>query len=291
MDYKDYINYKLKDNYIDCKDISESFTKENMEFTSKEKSDSFLSMIYYIDEGLKDNLFMLYFQPIYNLFTGKITGAEALVRLKDNEGQILSPGFFIPVAECTNQIYPLEYWIVKTALAYKKTWEDKGFDKYTLSINLSAKSLIHDEHFKKLLELIKTSDVNLKDIIIEVTETAIIPNSDKAFENLKTLKDCGIKVALDDFGTGFSSISHLEELPVDIIKFDRSLIKKIPKNTKTSSILKALFSLSHDLGYDVVAEGIETEEQLNFLKELECTKGQGFLFAKPVPHNEILGLC
>ena len=141
------------------------------------------------------------------------------------------------------------------------------------------------------MDIIKSSNVNLSTVIIEVTETAIIPNANIAFENLKTLKDLGIKIALDDFGTGFSSLSHLEDLPVDIIKFDRSLIKKIPDNSKTCSIIKAFVTLSQDLGYDVIAEGIESEEQLDFLKELRCLNGQGFLFAKPVPPNELMQNC
>lgn len=291
MDYIDYINYKLKDNYIEFIESSFEYDKSNIEFSSKEKSDSFLSMIYYIEEGLENDLFMIYFQPQYNIITGELVGAEALARLKDKDGKIFSPAFFIPVAECTNQIYKLEQWIVKTALEHKKNWEDKGIDRYSISINLSAKSLIHDKHFEELLTIIKSSNVNLNTVIIEVTETAIIPNANKAFDNLKTLKDLGIKIALDDFGTGFSSLSHLEDLPVDIIKFDRSLIKKIPDNSKTCSIIKAFVSLSHDLGYDVIAEGIENEEQLVFLKELRCLNGQGFLFAKPVPANELMQDC
>lgn len=291
MDYIDYINYKLKDNYIEFIESSFEYDKSNIEFSSKEKSDSFLSMIYYIEEGLENDLFMIYFQPQYNIITGELVGAEALARLKDKDGKIFSPAFFIPVAECTNQIYKLEQWIVKTALEHKKNWEDKGIDRYSISINLSAKSLIHDKHFEELLTIIKSSNVNLNTVIIEVTETAIIPNANKAFDNLKTLKDLGIKIALDDFGTGFSSLSHLEDLPVDIIKFDRSLIKKIPDNSKTCSIIKAFVSLSQDLGYDVIAEGIENEEQLVFLKELRCLNGQGFLFAKPVPANELMQDC
>lgn len=291
MDYIDYINYKLKDNYIEFIESSFEYDKSNVEFSSKEKSDSFLSMIYYIEEGLENDLFMIYFQPQYNIITGELVGAEALARLKDKDGKIFSPAFFIPVAECTNQIYKLEQWIVKTALEHKKNWEDKGIDRYSISINLSAKSLIHDKHFEELLTIIKSSNVNLNTVIIEVTETAIIPNANKAFDNLKTLKDLGIKIALDDFGTGFSSLSHLEDLPVDIIKFDRSLIKKIPDNSKTCSIIKAFVSLSQDLGYDVIAEGIENEEQLVFLKELRCLNGQGFLFAKPVPANELMQDC
>ncbi len=291
MDYIDYINYKLKDNYIEFIESSFEYDKSNIEFSSKEKSDSFLSMIYYIEEGLENDLFMIYFQPQYNIITGELVGAEALARLKDKDGKIFSPAFFIPVAECTNQIYKLEQWIAKTALEHKKNWEDKGIDRYSISINLSAKSLIHDKHFEELLTIIKSSNVNLNTVIIEVTETAIIPNANKAFDNLKTLKDLGIKIALDDFGTGFSSLSHLEDLPVDIIKFDRSLIKKIPDNSKTCSIIKAFVSLSQDLGYDVIAEGIENEEQLVFLKELRCLNGQGFLFAKPVPANELMQDC
>lgn len=287
MDYIDYINYKLKDNYVEFKESSFIYDKNNMEFSSQEKSDSFLSMIHYIKEGLEKDLFMIYFQAQYNLVTGELIGAEALARLKNKEGQILSPGFFIPVAECTNQIYKLEQWIVKTALEHKKDWENKGFDKYSISINLSAKSLIHDKHFDKLLNIINSSSVNLNTVIIEVTETAIIPNTEKAFKNLKSLKNLGIKIALDDFGTGFSSLSHLEDLPVDIIKFDRSLIKKLPANHKTCSIVKAFVILSQDLGYDVVAEGIENKEQLEFLKNLKCLNGQGFLFAKPVPSIEL----
>lgn len=296
FNYRDYMNYKLKDECFGIdefisNDFLESLSDNIVNYPSNSQTDSFLSVVYDISEGLKNNLFKLNFQPQYNLATQEIIGFEALVRLKNSNNHNISPTTFIPIAECTDQIYELEQWIFKTALEYKKLWEEQGNINYYMSINLSVKTLIHDDYFDQLMNILKSFKIDYKYLIIEITETGIIFDPDKAYENLKKIKVIGINIALDDFGTGFSSLTHLEELPIDIVKFDRTMLQKIPKNNKSCAILKAITALSHDLGYKVIAEGIENYEQLDYLLDLGCKVGQGFLFAEPMTFCDLKKLC
>ncbi|NLJ89923.1 MAG: EAL domain-containing protein [Clostridiales bacterium] len=291
LDYIDYINYKLNGKYIGLKQSTNNSSDVNhIDFLTDDKVDVFYSTLYNIDEGLEKDYFILYFQPQYDLSNNKLIGVEALVRLKDKDGNLIPPKDFIPIAECTDRIIRLDQWIVKSALRHKKLWEDKGYKDIYLSINLSAKSLMDEINFKKILDIITSFDINYNQLVFEITETAIISDPDLASKNLQSLKELGINIALDDFGTGFSSISHLEKLPIDIVKFDRSFINKIPNNTKSCYILDAILKLSHNLGYIVVAEGIENINQLKYLASLNCDRGQGFFFSKPMPHTELLGL-
>lgn len=291
LDYIDYINYKLNGKYICVKESSkDSSSGGYIDFISQDKVDLFYSTLSDIDEGLEKDNFILYFQPQYNLSDNKLIGVEALVRLRDENGNLVPPKNFIPIAECTDRIIKLDKWIIRSALEHKKMWEDQGFEDIYISINLSAKSLMNKSNFSEILEIIKSFDVNYKTLIFEITETAIISDPEIASYNLLSLKNLGITIALDDFGTGFSSISHLEKLPIDIVKFDHTFINKIPNNHKSCYILDAILKLSHNLGYIVVAEGIENIKQLNYLTDLNCDRGQGFLFAKPMPHTELLSL-
>ncbi len=202
---------------------------------------------------------------------------EALVRWNHPEEGFISPAEFIPVAEITGQIYDLERRIVEKALTQKKIWEKEGLDDIELSINLSSKSIISNLNFRSIELLFSDFDIDYQKIVIEITETAAISDLDAVIERLNTLKSKGIKIALDDFGTGYSSITYLKKLPIDIVKLDESYIGE-----KDSSIVKFVVSLAHDLGFRVVAEGIETSEQLNYLTGVGCEYGQGYFIGRPM---------
>lgn len=240
--------------------------------------------------GIENKEFTLYYQPQFELNTGEILGVEALVRWTHPEEGIISPTEFIPLAEETGQIYSIERWIIKNALQQKKKWEEEGFSNIELSINLSGKTLTSDINFIEIEMILEAFDIDYSNIVIEITETAIISNINLAIERIKRLKKRGIKIALDDFGTGYSSLTYLKEFPIDIIKLDRSFINLIPQEGIATVIVKAILSLACDLKYEVVAEGIETIEQLEYLKLHNCKSGQGFLLSRPLSEEKINNL-
>lgn len=240
-----------------------------------------------LQSGIENEEFILFYQPQFKLDTGEIVGMEALVRWVHPKEGFISPMEFIPVAEETGQIYNIERCIIKNALTQRKRWEEEGFSHIELSINLSGKTLTSDINFQELEILLSTFDVDYSKIIIEITETAIISNVDLVTQRLNRLKEKGFKIALDDFGTGYSSLTYLKRFPIDIIKLDRSFINLIPQNSIDNVIIKHILSLAHDLKYEVVAEGIETTEQLEYLKKHYCESGQGYLLSKPLPEENV----
>jgi len=242
-----------------------------------------------LDFAIEKNELILYFQPQYMLKTGEIKGMEVLLRWISPSG-FVPPDLFIPIAEESGQIFNIEKWVFENALKQKKKFEDMGFKNFDLSINLSSKTLMSSENFEDLLTLIKSTDLDYKHVVFEITETDIISDLDLAISQLLKLKEFGIKIALDDFGTGFSSLNHLKKLPIDIIKLDKSFIKSIEKNQSDTYIIKSLLLLALDLGHDVVAEGVETKEQYDFLNGYNCKYAQGYFMSKPLPIEEIYKL-
>lgn len=244
-------------------------------------------MVNNLKAGIVKEEFVLFFQPIFNLFTNEITGVEALVRWFHPDKGYISPDEFIPVAEQSELIYDLEHFIVRKALQQKMEWEREGLDKVELSINLSGKTLESEDNFNKIEKLISSFPVDYFKLIIELTETAFITNLELAMERLKRLKSFGIKIAMDDFGTGYSSLMHLINLPIDIIKIDRSFIRALQKKNKETVVTKNILTMAHDLDYKVIAEGIETQEQLDYLKINSCESGQGFLLCIPLTSEKV----
>ncbi len=240
-----------------------------------------------IQKALDNKEFTLYYQPQIELVTGEIVGMEALVRWKHPTEGFISPAEFIPVAEDTGQIYNLDQRIIQNALIQKEKWEDAGFSDIQLSINLSSKTLISDYNFKQIESILSDFNVDYSKIVFEITETAVISNVDLAIERLSSLKSKGLKIAMDDFGTGYSSITYLKKLPIDIIKLDRSYIKTVTSDSLDSAIVKCILALADDFDFRVVAEGIETCEQLEYLKNINCHIGQGFYLGMPSPVEKI----
>lgn len=259
------------------------FFKEELqnEFVSK------VRMVNELQKGIQEQNFTLFYQPIFNLRTNKIMGVESLVRWIHPQKGIVSPTLFIPVAEESKQIYILEKWIISKALQQKKQWEVEEFYHIELSINISSKTLESDFYFNEIEQLLLSYKVDFSKVIFEITETAFLYNIDIAAERINRLKRLGIKIALDDFGTGYSSLSHLKELPIDIIKIDRSFVNSIPNCEKNMIIIKNLLSIAHDLNLKVIAEGVETKNQLKILKQYSCDLGQGFLFYKPLTEEKV----
>ncbi len=240
-----------------------------------------------LQSGIEKEELTLFFQPEFNLDTNAIIGVEALVRWPQPANGFISPDIFIPLAEKTKQIYVLERWIINKALQQKEQWEKEGLGDIELSINLSGKTLESEINFNKIEEIIASFNVNFNTVIFEITETVVISQVDLVIERLNRLRSYGIKIALDDFGTGYSSLAHIMRLPIDIVKIDRSFIKALPYGRDEAVITKNIIAMAHDLNYRVVAEGIETQAQLEYLRRLSCERGQGFLLCKPLPSEKL----
>ena len=240
-----------------------------------------------IQHAIEKKEFILYYQPQIYLNTGEIKGFEVLIRWNNPFSGFISPALFIPIAEETGQIFAIEKWIINNALKQKKILENKGYEHLDLSINLSSKTLMSNLNFHELEDILDENKVDYSHITLEVTETAIISDIEMAISRLLRLKRYGLKIALDDFGTGSSSLTYLKKMPIDTIKLDRSFVKSIEENDADTYIIKSILYLALDLKYNVVAEGIETEEQYRFLEKNNCESGQGFLMSKPVPIEDV----
>jgi len=229
---------------------------------------------------------VVYYQPIVNLKTGKITGFEALVRWQHPQRGMISPAEFIPLAEETGLIVPIGNWVLQTACQQLKQWQNStliqsSLHPLTLNVNFSAKQF----HLSNVIEIVeailRSTHISLKDLKIELTESVLI-NDHKTLVGIDQLKSYEIGLSIDDFGTGYSSLSYLHRFPLDTLKIDRSFIQNIGEQGRQTEIVLAIISLAHNLGMDVVAEGVETEEQLNQLRLFKCEYGQGYLFSKPM---------
>lgn len=246
-----------------------------------------IRMINELRHAIDNEEFALVYQPIIDLNSGKLIGVESLVRWIHPIKGVISPMEFIPLAEETGLIHEIGKWVLKTALFQKKTWEDQGYPHIKMSVNISGKRVTNDDLISEVRDLILKTNLNSEEIQLEVTETAVMEDINASTRVLKELRDMGVKIALDDFGTGYSSLTYLERLPIDIVKLDRTFIKGISNVGQSNVIVESVIKLTHDLNLGIVAEGIETKDQLEFLKLNNCDYGQGYLFSKPVTEEEI----
>ena len=265
-----YVKKSTKDNY--CFYLPEM----------QEKNSKRIKMIHDLRRAIENKEFALFYQPIINLNNGRIIGAEALIRWFHPIKGMISPMEFIPLAEEMGLIHDIERWILKTALQQKKEWEDMGYDDIKLSINISGKSVTRTGFVNEIRDLLSKVKIKNDKIQFEVTETALMENLDESTKVLREIKDMNIKIALDDFGTGYSSLTYLKKLPIDVVKLDRDFIRNISKISEDQVIAKYVIKLTHELNFEIVAEGIETEEHFEFLKLHNCEYGQGYLFSKPI---------
>jgi len=236
--------------------------------------------------ALDQNQFSLVYQPIMDLNNMMVSGVEALIRLNDSEGKPVPPMDFIPFAEQHGYINGISEWVIKTAAKQKHDWGHLGFNSLNMSINLSGKCLTDNQIVQALQTYMETYHINPEEFDLEITETAIIEDMDKSLRILDQLKEIGFSIALDDFGSGYSSLTYLNKLPIDTVKIDREFISQISAETDELHLLSAIIDLSHRLGLRVLAEGVETESQLQYLLQRGCDLAQGYYFCKPMPAAE-----
>ncbi|NEO56783.1 MAG: EAL domain-containing protein [Okeania sp. SIO3B5] len=229
------------------------------------------------------NNFLLNYQPIISLCTGKLLGFEALVRWRHPEGGIISPIKFIPLAEETGLIIPLGQWILWEVCRQLQEWQ-KIYSQtdLTVAVNISGKQFSQHNLILHIQRILQQTGINPQKLKIEITESVVMDNAESAITVLSQLQELGIQLSVDDFGTGYSSLSYLHRFPINTLKVDKSFVTNMGVNGENCEIVRAVVTLAHSLGLDVVAEGIETEQQLTQLKNLGCEYGQGYLFSKPV---------
>ncbi len=256
------------------------FTTEMNSFAQKR-----MEMEMNLRHALERNEFEVYYQPKLCTKTRKIIGMEALVRWNRPDSNFVSPAEFIPLAEETGLIIPIGEWVLRTACNQLKTWQDEGFPPLIVSVNLSAQQFHQPDLLEVIKNIIKETKINPNNLELELTESSILKNKSKVIGILDELKSIGIKISIDDFGTGYSSLSYLKRLPLDILKIDKSFIQDMTISPDEASLVMTIISLAHNLGLKVIAEGVETEEQLRFLHLLRCDGWQGYLYSKPVSAN------
>ncbi len=238
-------------------------------------------------KAIKNEEFMVYYQPLIDIRTMQVMGVEALVRWNHPTEGIIQPAKFIPVAEESGLILEIDEFVMRTACKQLKTWIDSDIKPVTISLNLTSKEFQQANFTEILKEIIKDSGLRADYIEIEITESLIMKDLDVTLNILKDLKSIGVRISLDDFGTGYSSLNYLKRLPIDTIKIDKSFIDEITEDSKEEAIAESIIALAHKMNLSVVAEGIETQKQLEFIKEQKCDKAQGYYFSKPLPVDEI----
>lgn len=243
-----------------------------------------------IIEGVDTERLFLQYQPIIDIDSNKISAFEALARLDSEKFGNISPLEFISIAEKTKQIIPLGREIIVEAFEFLKTLNNKGFDDIDMSINISAIQLLRRDFVKTVIELMEEMEINPENICFEITETTFASNYKQINKILGELKDYGIKIAIDDFGTGYSSIFRLRELNANYIKIDKYFIDKLLVLDPEEAITGDIISMAHRIGCLVIAEGVETEEQRQYLEDNGCDKIQGYLIARPLYEDMALQL-
>ena len=240
-----------------------------------------------LSRALERGELLLHYQPKVEIMTGRITGTEALLRWKHPLRGLVPPSAFIPLAEETGLIVPIGEWVLATACARTKAWQDQGLTKLTVAVNLSARQFADPLLLPKLTRVIHASGLEPSSLELEITESMVMSYGDCAVFVLEKLKSIGVQIAIDDFGTGYSSLAYLKRFPIDTLKVDRSFIRDIPADSGDKNITRAIIALAHSLKLKVVAEGVETADQLKFLRAQRCDTVQGYLLYRPLPEAEV----
>ncbi len=248
-----------------------------------------LVMEHALRRGLEREEFVLYYQPQVQLETGQIIGVEALLRWQ-RAGDVIPPGEFIPLAEETGLIMPLGEWALRAACAQNKAWQDGGLRPLRVSVNLSARQFQETSLPEVIGNVLAETGLDPRYLELELTESVLMQNTDVTVSSLSKLNAMGIRISIDDFGTGYSSLSYLKRFPIDMLKIDQSFVQDITVDPDDAAIATAIIAMAHSLGIKVIAEGVETEDQLRFLRMRGSEIVQGYYFGKPVAAEELAQL-
>lgn len=237
--------------------------------------------------ALAENELVLHYQPQIDLLSGKVVGVEALVRWRHPQRGLIAPAEFIPVAEACGLILPLGHWVLLTACRQVRSWLDAGIDMGEMAVNISAHQFQQPQFVQTVQAVLAETGVPAERLELEITESSIMHGVDAAIQTMAQLRAMGVKLAIDDFGTGYSSLSYLRRLPFDKLKLDQSFTQAAAASAHDAAITRAIITMAQSLDVVVVAEGVETRAQFDFLAALGCTTMQGFLLGHPAPGAEI----
>lgn len=246
-----------------------------------------LEWINRLRNALRNNEFLLHYQPKIEVLTGRIVGAEALLRWRTSDGTMVSPADFIPLAEEVGLIVPIGEWVLQEACRVNRSWQNAGYRPIPIAVNISAIQLERDDLVDKVMGILEETDLTPHYLELEITESALMGDVDQSIQTLQQLRCAGVKSAIDDFGTGYSSLAHLKRFAVDTLKIDRSFISNITQDRGNIGIVQAIISLAHTLGLTVVAEGVETPEEYRHLSARGCDQIQGFYSGRPMPADAL----
>lgn len=237
---------------------------------------------------MTEDKLILHYQPKLNLKTLTITGVEALIRWEDPKLGLVNPLAFMATAEETGHIIQIGEWILAEACRTNKQWQSDGYQPISMSVNLSPKQFHHPQTTAMIEKVLQETQLDPRYLDIEITEMTIMDDVKAVNTFLNHLKSLGITLSVDDFGTGHTSVQYLKDFPINTLKIDQSYIKSIPDDQHNMAITSGMIALAHQLGMQVVAEGVETKEQLQFLTREQCDLAQGYLIGRPVPASELV---
>lgn len=237
--------------------------------------------------ALEREEFELYYQPQMNLSTGRIVGAEALLRWRHPELGLISPGKFIPVLEETGMILEVGAWVIETACSQSRAWREAGLPAIRVAVNLSARQFEQQSLGRVIAMALEDTGLAPDTLELEITESLLMQNPEESNARLKSIKNrYGVRVSIDDFGTGYSSLAYLKRFSIDILKVDRSFVRDLTEDSDDAAIVAAIIGLAHNLRLEVIAEGVETAAQLDYLRRQDCDEAQGYFFSRPLPAAE-----
>jgi diguanylate cyclase (GGDEF)-like protein len=244
-----------------------------------------------LESGLRRALangeLVLHYQPLVHLGDRRVYGVEALLRWQHPELGLLPPGEFIPVAEVTGLALEFGPWVLRTACAQVKRWQASGFPELSLAVNLTAREFDQSDLVEKVAAALAETGLEARFLDLEITESRAMQNAEATVRTLRGLKSLGVRISIDDFGTGYSSLAYLTRFPIDTLKIDQSFIRDITRDADDAALTAAMIAMAHNLNLQVVAEGVETEQQLAFLMAGHCDRMQGFLFSRPLPPDAV----
>jgi len=289
------IDEKDADGLLTSADIAMYYAKKNggnqyeyFNADMSKRSKQRLTLEHDLHDALTNNELEIYYQPFNTIDSQrKIIGVEALLRWHHPKQGMVSPNNFISITENTGLIIPIGEWVLITACKQIKEWESQGLSKVTININLSPRQFVDSNLVTAVETALDISGIEPNQLNLEITESTAMQSINKTIEILHSLKDLGVYISIDDFGTGFSSLSYLQQMPIDNLKIDRSFIKNIHHSTKDQAFVQAIVTMAHTLGMKIIVEGVELEEQFTFLKKIGCEVAQGYLFSKPIPAEQL----
>lgn len=252
----------------------------------KDAFPNYILMEAHLRKAIEMNEFVMHYQPQVNLKTGKIKTFEALLRWQNRKFGNVPPSQFIPLAEETGLIIPIGEWVIHSVCSQLADWRNKGYKDIRVAINISPKQFLQTNLPEIIQKALFMNQLPASALEIEITEGAM-EDTIAALSMLHRLKKIGIIISVDDFGTGYSSLNYLKRFPIDILKIDQSFVREIQVNEKDAAITKTIIHLAHNLGMEVIAEGVEEEDQVQFLVSAQCQKAQGYYFSRPVSAKEI----